>query len=402
MKDLEPTASEAPLHPEKDTELEQQFTIPRGWTTLIHGTDSSRWQLGEREKVIHGFQGLSVITAEDRERYRADAIRMGNPNAYDTTTNYAGTSDTTTPVEARILFYKEAMSPRYSTSEDIADLKTDLSTETSQLIQKYYQPRHPVVPRGETLVYMGDTIDEESGRVIEYFVPASVAEAYKAAVDDQAEHAKKDGAEKLFENGALLVRALDSPRIIKTPEGPGLDYSTIDTEFDDLQDQDGNGLHYASSTLLLPGKQIQTYKGFGFMFNGSESELHHLHTEDSGSNGMDDDSRATESNITSLAELAETIQQDPIPPMNEVNASFREANLVGIFAKDAARPTNKLDAWLTRRHLTTEYGIELPLYLYDIEAGAIQQWEPTLEEVRVLTESMSSAVRPAYLNELNK
>lgn len=166
---------------EKDGELEGQFTIPRGWTTLIHGTDSNRWQLGEREKIVQGIQGLSVITAEERERYRLDAIRMGNPTAYDTTASYArltGGRTDAVPVEVRVLFYEEAMSPRYSAREDIADLKATLPAETSRLIQRYYQPRHPIVPRGETLVYMGGDTDEQSGRVVEYFIPASVAEAY--------------------------------------------------------------------------------------------------------------------------------------------------------------------------------------------------------------------------------
>lgn len=393
---------------EKHSELERQFAIPRGWTTLIHGTDSSRWQLGEREKVVQGIQGLSVITSEDRERYQADAIRVGNPNAYDTTASYTRSSDGSTdvvPVEVRVLFYKEAMSPRYSTSEDIADIKAALPVETSQLIQKYYPSRHPMVPRGETLVYMGGDTDEQSGREVEYFVPASVAEAYKAAIDTQEEQADKEHAEKLFETGTLLVRALDSPRIVKTPEGPGFDYDVIDNELEYLQDEEGDGLSYASSTLLLPGKRISTYKGFGFMFDGSESELHHLHTQDSGSNGQGKDFRAAESNITSLAELAEAIKDNPTPPMNEVNASFREPNLVGIFANEADKPTNKLDAWFARYHMTERMDKQLPLYIYDTSVGAIQQWEPTLEEIKILIEGSyaeNNVWRLAYLNELRK
>lgn len=211
--------------------------------------------------------------------------------------------------------------------------------------------------------------------------------------------------EKVFENGTLLVRALDSPRITKTPAGIGLDYDAINNELEDLQDQEGDGLSYASSTLLLPGKRVPTYKGFGFMFDGSESELHHLHPQDSGSNGQGKDFRAAESRITSLAELAEVIQENPTPPMNEVNASFRESNLMGIFANEASKPTNKLDAWFTRHHLTNKTDKQLPLYIYNTEAGTIQQWEPTLEEIKTLIEGgyrENSVSRLAYLNELDK
>lgn len=168
--------------PEINRDAKEQFTAPRGWTTLIHGTDSIRWQLGEAVKTVTRL-GLSVITTEDATKDRAIADRVGNAGAFDTTESYARMgSKEAEPVEVRVFFYREDLSKQRTPAADVADIKASLSPETLSLITKYHQPRHAVIPRNEQLIRLGQGSDDVTGRHIEYFVPRSVAADYLEAM----------------------------------------------------------------------------------------------------------------------------------------------------------------------------------------------------------------------------
>ena len=194
---------------------------------------------------------------------------------------------------------------------------------------------------------------------------------------------REDAVEKLFHDGTLLVRGLDSPRLYKDGNAIGLDYGTIDYEMNDIQEEP-LGLSYASSTLLLPEKRIPTYKSFGFMFDARKSALHHLFPQDSASNGQEDDFRAAESSITSLEQLASVIKEESAPKMNEVVGSFKADSLVGLFAVEAPRPTAKIDAWFMQQHLKHASNVELPLYIYSVDKGAIKLVAYSTDEIREL------------------
>jgi hypothetical protein len=155
----------------------QQFIVPRGWTTLIHGTDTDRWKLGEPRKVVTGL-GLSAITAAEAAEAKALAIRMGNPGAYDTTASYARRNPSATPVEVRVLFYRDDLARNRVPAADVADIKAGLGEDTLRLVTKYYPSRHPVIPRGEELIRLGLGPSELNPRIVEYFVPRSVAGDY--------------------------------------------------------------------------------------------------------------------------------------------------------------------------------------------------------------------------------
>lgn len=183
-----------------DTEAElnndafEQFEVPRGWTTLIHGTDTDRWQLGEAVKTIKGM-GLSVITTEDVAKTKADAERLGNPGAFDTTASYARMgSRGAVPVEVRIPFYREDLATKRVPAPDVADIKASLDPDMRSLVSKYYQPRHPVVPRNEQLIRLGGGFDGETGRYVEYFVPKSVAADYGEAIASESVESDHPGA----------------------------------------------------------------------------------------------------------------------------------------------------------------------------------------------------------------
>jgi hypothetical protein len=145
--------------------------VPTGWTELVHGTSSSRWQPSSETVEVKGA-GISAISLED--------IARGSGK---TTDNYSRTrTDDGQPIEVRVLFYRDDLSPRRGVRPDAAELKAGLSSDTLALIAKYHQDRHPVIPRGETLLKIGESVNADNGRLIEHYVPLSVAEQYVKAV----------------------------------------------------------------------------------------------------------------------------------------------------------------------------------------------------------------------------
>jgi len=167
--EVSPLATATPEHREaKETLI---APIPTGWTELVHGTNSSRWQHSGEVVEITGA-GLSAISLED--------IARGSGN---TTDNYSRTrNDSGQPIEVRVSFYRGDLSPRLGIRPDAAELKASLPKDTLELIGKYHQDRHPLIPRGETLLKIGDSVNTENGRQVEHYVPRSVAEQYVEAV----------------------------------------------------------------------------------------------------------------------------------------------------------------------------------------------------------------------------
>jgi hypothetical protein len=145
--------------------------VPTGWTELVHGTNSTRWQHSGDTIEITGA-GLSAISLED--------IVHGGGKATD---SYSRTPDEGgQPIEVRVSFYRVDLSPRLGVRPDAAELKAGLSKDTLELIARYHQDRHPLIPRGETLLKIGESVNVESGRQVEHYVPRSVAKQYVEAV----------------------------------------------------------------------------------------------------------------------------------------------------------------------------------------------------------------------------
>jgi hypothetical protein len=233
-------------------------------------------------------------------------------------------------------------------------------------------------------------------------LPGAAVLGHLAVHDGPSAESLSQEVEQIFTEGNLLVRGLDAPALDRDETGAfSLKYDTIDRETDDMFERgDAHGLWYASSTLLLPGKTIPTYKNFGFMFNGATSEIHHVSNQDSGSSGQGDRFRAAESTLTSLADLAAVVTNKS-PRMNEVNATFQSTDLKGIFALEAPNPTAKLHAWFMRQHMKDTTGIEYPLYAYDVGAGEIKAWQPTAEDVKDILNVVitSKPMRAIYARE---
>lgn len=194
-----------PEDQEKAEDKEQKFeaVIPRGWTTLKHGTNALNW--GEINPYssdrIKLEKPLSVISQEEFER---DKQAGGQ---YDTTRNYSevarrpeGMSDDeytekNKPFEMRVVFYKDHA--RHHTDPEYSQ---GLDKKTMDQIAKYYFAniqggRHPLVPKGETLVKIGQT--QEGGKDVFYFVPESLAETYSSEAGVEIKKSEKESAEGL-------------------------------------------------------------------------------------------------------------------------------------------------------------------------------------------------------------
>ncbi len=219
-----------------------------------------------------------------------------------------------------------------------------------------------------------------------------------------AELTPEEEVDYIFRSGNLLVRGLRTWPVRSDALGRlEINYDIIDGETADLfgKSDERHAMEYISSTLLLPGKHIPTYENFGFMFNGATAELHHIHHQDSGSVGHGDNFSAAESNLQSLADLAAVVS-DEEPKMNEVNATFKQDDLIGIFALEVKKPVGKVSALLMQQRIAQLTGKEFPVYVYDIDAGEITRWQPAAEDVQGVIDAAyrPGLVRDAYSHEL--
>jgi hypothetical protein len=167
------------------TEKEDEFkeVIPRGWTTLKHGTNLMNW--GDSNPYtsdrITLEKPLSVISQEDFERNSKDGTRYDTTESYSSISRPEGMSQEefeakNKPFEIKVVFLKN-----HAQDHSDPEYRDNLDKPTLDRIAKYYfaniqRGRHPLVPKGETLVRLGQT--QENGRDVFYFVPESIAEAY--------------------------------------------------------------------------------------------------------------------------------------------------------------------------------------------------------------------------------
>lgn len=229
LEKYQPKNSTEQLEQSEDKEKEFQAVVPRGWTTLKHGTNLLNWgkinpYASDRIKLE---RPLSVISQEDFER---DQQAGGQ---YDTTKSYAemtrrpeGMSDTefeekNKPFEMRVVFYQDHA--RQSTDQEYAK---GLDKKTMDEIAKYYFAnvqggRHPLVPRGETLVKLGQV--QENGKDVFYFTPESLAGAYSK--ESGVEIKKPEEAERKQEKENPFNKALNSRELTKALNIPSVGYT---------------------------------------------------------------------------------------------------------------------------------------------------------------------------------
>lgn len=171
-----------------------------------------------------------------------------------------------------------------------------------------------------------------------------------------------------FINNRVIVRAKDNPRLKRIEDRTVLDFSTWATEYELSVSQ---GLYSLSTTMLVPGESIPTYKPIGFIIDERKSSIRHVSESDSGSNGneLNGDFRANPSNIGSLDELEAIIKTKHLNVMNEVNINISYDAIIGLFATTIISEITMANIILAQRYFFMQTGKELPIYMYDCKIG---------------------------------
>ncbi|MBE5738782.1 MAG: hypothetical protein E7354_03560 [Clostridiales bacterium] len=199
-----------------------------------------------------------------------------------------------------------------------------------------------------------------------------------------------DSIDELYEKNRLIVRAMDWPRITRV-DGSNFayDFSTWAGEIALAQSPDG--LTSASSTLLVPGVDVPTYKSIGFMINGDTAEIEHISETDSSScgNKANGDFYAFGESLADLDELVSNIREKHTSGvMNEVNITISPEDIVGLFYSSSSNDRNRLYALLAKYMIAEQMQVDLPIYEYDSKNGSISLMDMDLAQQQEFLRSM--------------
>ncbi len=190
-----------------------------------------------------------------------------------------------------------------------------------------------------------------------------------------------DDVINLFNQGKLLARAMEYPSIHRN-------YGTKDVSYDfsiwadECEEAKKEGLKSLSTTLLVSGEPIPTYKSIGFLLNSEKTEVRHISEMDSGScgNEKNGDFKANTSGIQTLLELKNIIKSKHENVMNEVNVNMGENAYIGLFANKITSQLQIARMLLAQKYYELQTGIALPMYIYDSKIGNLENYDVTLDE----------------------
>jgi hypothetical protein len=222
-------------------------------------------------------------------------------------------------------------------------------------------------------------------------------EANRAHVEQLSTDTEIAQTKQLFDGAKLLARAMNPPRPDRHAK---LTFDSWDWEISKLEEGE---LTSASSTLLVPdqGTRLYTNKIAGFLMDSDNAVIHHVAASDSGSSGTGDDFSANPPDFETLPQLAGYARAHQSDEMNEINADFSMASVRGLFAKNA--PQAKLEALAAQRHIITQQGYDIPLFVYNEKGRSLESWKPSDEEINTLLDQMGSpTVREIFRNSLNR
>ena len=181
----------------------------------------------------------------------------------------------------------------------------------------------------------------------------------------------------LFKENRLLARATETEVLSDVDEDhPRLKFECHQREIDAMAE---GRFKNVSSTLLIPGSAVNTYKPYGFLMNAKTATILHAATHDIGSftNGDGSLNASAEENM-SLDELTAYVKKFPGNfGMNEVNANFNLKDLEGLFVCRSDSSYGKVDVLVLQKMIQAKYGIALPIFQYDPDLGKLAPYEPT-------------------------
>lgn len=190
----------------------------------------------------------------------------------------------------------------------------------------------------------------------------------------------KDNVINLFEQGKILARAMEDPSIYRQSKTNKFycDFSGVIAEIDEAEIK---GKDSASTTLLLSGEDIPTYRAYGFLINSEKADLIHIAERDSGSSGetAKGDFHAYAESLTTLDELTEQIRSEGGKhSMNEVNVCMKDNAYVGVFANPDKRSI--AFAIIMQKLNEIQKAKTLPLYMYEKKQGQLTSLDLDIEQ----------------------
>lgn len=189
-----------------------------------------------------------------------------------------------------------------------------------------------------------------------------------------------DEVEILYNEGKLLIRAMDFPTQRTKNIGSFYECQTWVDEFDFLMRDELSSL---STTLIIPNVGVRTYKNIGFLINSDLAECFHITKEDSGSAGSvrDNTFLANPPDFKTIEELANYIKVNNAIVMNEVNVNVKIDGVVGLFINKCEKSASLLmRIFVVKKMLYAFTGIDYPIYLYDWQDGKLDKIDLTLEQ----------------------
>ena len=199
-----------------------------------------------------------------------------------------------------------------------------------------------------------------------------------------------DFIQQTFSRDQLLVRAMEPiGEIFAEESGIEFDFSSWRQEYGRIQ----NSTLRASSTLLIPGQSIPTYKPYGFIFDAATATVHGAYEADCGSCTREDGTlNIPEEGRLTVKELAGKIRTTRVQThaMNEVLATY--STPIGLFVRNGDKK-QLIEILLIQKRLQQKHHLSLPLYLYEQGQGTLIYSQIDADQIRMATEAFPLAVR---------
>ena len=194
--------------------------------------------------------------------------------------------------------------------------------------------------------------------------------------------------ETIYNEGKLLVRAMDFPQVQRGSEG--LEYNCTDwaNEFSMMMNGELNSL---SSTLIIPGVGVSTYKNIGFLVNSDMATCFHISKTDSSSSGSmaGGDFFASQADFQTVGELANYIADSNDTTMNEININASIDSVVGLFFNECPNQEILLRmVYVARKCIKRITGVDYPIYSYDSRNGRLNNVVLTDQIVEQITSGL--------------
>lgn len=223
------------------------------------------------------------------------------------------------------------------------------------------------------------------------YAPMAAENENTTLSSDRSKHFKvgigEKTIEKLFNEDKMLVRAMDEPFLRQNDNCLFYDFSVWAEEVDIARN---DRLTSLSSTLLVPGEKIPTYKNMGFLLNSEKADIIHVADSDSGSMGnvADGDFSANQTDLKTLSDLAAKTRTEKLRDMNEVNVNIKDDAIVGLFVNKCHSERPKAMILLAQEYYKLQTGKELPIFTYDQANGNLQPLKMSKEEKKDFLEKM--------------